>query len=264
MTGQSLALVLGVPLATLIGVVGGWRGASVIHALAAGLLALLVWLVVGREPARHRAGGRASGPGQRVLTAPIVAMLGTGIAERVCYAGMAVYLATYLLTSYPIAATDLALALALIALGNVAGNLLGSQLADRLPDRLLLTAAANTGAGLLALPLFLWQPGLTGSIGLGFVYALVNAIGRPALIASLTLAPAAARGTILGMNVSGASIGWLAAAAVGGWLIAAHGFASLGLLSTLMGLSGGALAGLARWLVRQAAHPAPDPPGRPI
>lgn len=251
MTGQSLALVLGVPLATLIGVVGGWRGASAAQALAAGLLVLAVWWAVpGGHGSRPVDGVAATGSAsiRAALNGPILALLGSSVAERVCYAGMAVYLPTYLLTSYTVDLPDLALALALIALGNVAGNLLGSQLADRVPERMLVVATASIGTGLLAVPLFYWQPGLVGSIALGGAYTLVNALGRPALVASLSLAPAATRGTVLGLNVTAASIGWLAAAALGGWLIAATGFEGLGLLIALMGVAGAVLAGWARWL----------------
>ena len=66
-TGQSLSLVLGVPLVTFIGSFGGWRGALVAHALATMLSAFAVWLAVPRRmvpPAVRRAGGPAK-PGAR-------------------------------------------------------------------------------------------------------------------------------------------------------------------------------------------------------
>jgi DHA1 family inner membrane transport protein len=253
MTGQSLALVLGVPLATLIGIVGGWRGANAAQGLAAAGLALAVLATV-------RAGHRAIDAGQvdqarpaarRVLTGAIGLVLAAGIAERICYASMVVYLATYLLTSYGIGLDLLAIALALVALGNVAGNLIGSQLADRLGDRLLLVTAASLATSLLALPLYWWQPGIIGSITLGFGYALINALGRPPLIACLSLLPGPLRSTVLGLNVTAASVGWLAAAAIGGWLIVNLGFVSLGWLGAGMGLLGGLLALAARWSNRR-------------
>jgi hypothetical protein len=52
----------------------------------------------------------------------------------------------------------------------------------------------------------------------GFAYSLVNAAGRPALMAALSEVPAEVRGAILGLNVTMSSVGWLEAAAVGGWL----------------------------------------------
>src|SRR5919199_1822639 len=50
-TGQSLALVLGVPAMTLAGAASGWRGAVVAHAIAVLACASAIWFVV---PGRAR------------------------------------------------------------------------------------------------------------------------------------------------------------------------------------------------------------------
>lgn len=255
MTGQSLSLVLGVPLATLIGAIGGWRGASLVQAAAGALLVAGVWWVVpGRS--RRRAGDAATParvPLRQVLTGPITALLASGVAERVCYVGMAVYLPTYLLTNYTVEPTALAVALGLVALGNISGNLVGSQLADRLPERAFCTAGAAIGTSLLAMPLYALQPGLAGSVALGFAYAFINALGRPAMVVSLSMVPTSVRGTVLGLNVTSASIGWIAATAAGGWLITVVGFSGLGLLSAIISLIGAGLALLA-WRLDQRAR----------
>jgi predicted MFS family arabinose efflux permease len=144
----------------------------------------------------------------------------------------------------------LALVLALIALGNLAGNLLGGWLADRVPARPLAFAAASLATGILALPLMLWRPGVGVSVALGFAYSLANAAGRPALMATLSEAPAELRGAILGLNVSMSSIGWIGATAVGGWLVARHGFGSLGLMTAAIA-GVGALLAVVAWRVRR-------------
>ncbi|MCC6626462.1 MAG: MFS transporter [Chloroflexi bacterium] len=253
MSGQSLALVLGVPLATLIGVVGGWRGAIGSQALAAAAIAVAIALIVpSRQPAAASAGPRPRPPSVRAaLQPPIVALLVAGIAERVCYAGMVVYLAAYLTTSYGATLEALALALALVAVGNLAGNVIGGLTADRLPARPLFFAATLLATGALALPLYLWQPGLNQTVGLGFAFALANSAGRPALMATLSGVPAAVRGSVLGVNVSCASIGWITATALGGWLIGSGDFGGIGLLGAAMGLAGALAATLAWWLGRR-------------
>jgi DHA1 family inner membrane transport protein len=168
--------------------------------------------------------------------------------ERVCYAGVVVYFATYLLTSYAVSLQELAIALALIAIGNLVGNFVGSYLTDRLPGRLLLAAASLVITGALALPMLLGQPGVAISIVLGFAYTFVNALGRPPLLASMSEVSNEARGALMGLNITFSSFGWLGAAGLGGWLIVAYGFPSLGILTAITGVAGGVLAALS-WLL---------------
>jgi len=138
--------------------------------------------------------------------------------------------------------SQLALALLLVALGNLVGNLVGGQLADRLHNRPLTLGISLGSAALLALPLLLWQPGLWISVLIGCVYSFLTAIGRPSLLAALSDVPAQVRGAIFGINVTVSSVGWLLAAGVGGVLVARLGFGSLGLFCALAGLVGSAFA----------------------
>jgi predicted MFS family arabinose efflux permease len=165
--------------------------------------------------------------------------------ERTCFATMAVYLSAFLITTYEVPMHALALALALVSLGNLTGNLLGGWLADRIVARALVVAVASAGTGALALPLMLWHPGVALSVGIGFAFSLANAAGRPALMASLSEVPAEVRGAILGLNITMASVGWLGAAALGGWLVGRHGFGSLGVLMAGVSGAGALLAVLA-------------------
>jgi predicted MFS family arabinose efflux permease len=249
-TGQSLSLVVGVPLVTLLGAFGGWRMAIATQAGTALIAAVAVWLAVPGDPTAPAAPGH-SGTSLRGLFGPrIMALLLANTMERTCFAAMAVYFATFLLTAYEVAMQALALALALVALGNLAGSLLGGWLADRVTARPLAFAVSSSVTGLLALPLMLWRPGIAGSVALGFAYSLTNAAGRPALMATLSEVPAELRGTILGLNISMSSIGWLGAAALGGWLVARYGFAGLGVLTA--GVAGtGALLAVIAWRARR-------------
>jgi len=78
---------------------------------------------------------------------------------------------------------------------------------------------------------------------LGFAYTLANAIGRPSLLASLSAVPEAVRGTVLGLNATFNSVGWISAAAIGGWLIATAGFGALGLLCAGVSILGAMIVG---------------------
>jgi predicted MFS family arabinose efflux permease len=243
MTGQSLSLVLGVPLITLLGAFGGWRGATLTHGATLMAAAVALWVVVPASPPRHAAAPRVSMlPVRELRAARVGLLLAASAMERVCFASLTIYLATYLQQSYAVDFSRLALALLLVALGNLGGNLLGGQLADRQRNRTLTFGASLGCAALLAPPLLLWHPGLWVSVLLGCAYSLLNALGRPSLLTALSDVPAHVRGAVLGLNVTVSSIGWLLAAGVGGVLVARLGFGSLGAFCTLAGLAGSALA----------------------
>jgi predicted MFS family arabinose efflux permease len=180
---------------------------------------------------------------------------------------MAVYLATFFLTTYEVPYQQLALALLMVTLGNLAGNVAGSRLADRAPSREGVFAGSLVLTAALSVPLLLWTPGLGLSIVLGFLYTFANAVGRPSLMASLSDVPEAVRGSVLGLNVTFASVGWIAAAAVGGWLIATTGFGGLGLFCASVAVLGALLVGIGvlaqgrRTLNRRGDQGAPAPAG---
>jgi MFS transporter, DHA1 family, inner membrane transport protein len=65
-------------------------------------------------------------------------------------------------------------------------------------------------------------------------------------MASLGDVPEHVRGTVMGLNVSCSSIGWLGAAALGGWMIGSYGFAGFGPLAAGVAVIGGGLAVIGR------------------
>ena len=246
-TGQSLSLALGVPLMTFVGGIAGWRGALVAQAIVTLVAVGAVALAIPRVATRRDARTQPRPSMVTLLRLWVVALLGAAAMERVCYAGVVVFLPTYLLASYGISLQLLAVALFMVALGNLVGNVIGGQLTDRLPSRPLLFAASLVLTGGLAVPLLLWRPGVELSVALGFLYSLVNALGRPALLASLSEVSSESRGALLGLNITFSGFGWLGATALGGWLIAGYGFEGLGLLTAATGLAGAALA-IVGWL----------------
>jgi predicted MFS family arabinose efflux permease len=242
MAGQSMTLLVGVPMAAWIGAYVGWRGVNVAVASIALLAALgLLATTWGRDGGRLAAGSKPVSL-RAAMTGPVMRLLAMGIAERICYGLTAVYFATFLQATYSLSLKGVALPLALFAGGNILGTVLGGQLADRLPNRLHTFAAAMAGSAVVALALFLWTPGLAASVALGFAYVFVNAIARPSLMAALANVPDEVRGTVLGLNVTSASFGWLGAAALGGWMMTAFGFGGFGPLAAIVGLAGAGLA----------------------
>ena len=229
MAGQSLALLVGVPLAAWIGSSIGWRGVNQVVAGVAVLAAFGLFVTTLRPAAGLAAGTRAKRSGMRgAMTGPVLRLLSMGVAERVCYGLTVVYFATFLQTTYGLTPAGVAIPLGIMALGNILGTILGGQAADRLADRARTFAVAMIASGGAAMVLFGWTPGLPGTVALGFVYATCSAMSRPSLMASLANVPEDVRGTVLGLNVTAASLGWLGAASLGGWIMVEIGFAAFG------------------------------------
>lgn len=242
MSGQSLTLLVGVPLAAFIGSSIGWRGVNQCVAVLAGVsaLAMLATTRPVRIVAKQQRTPNASLAA--ALSARVIRLLGMGIMERICYGMTAVYFATFLQTTYRLTLGGVAAPLAVFASGNILGTILGGQLADKLSNRRRTYAVAMLGSGATALALFGWQSSVVVSVCLGFVYVFLNAIARPAMLASLAEVPEHTRGTVMGLNVTCASLGWIGASGLGGMMIATQGFAGFGPVTAAVAALGAALA----------------------
>jgi DHA1 family inner membrane transport protein len=86
----------------------------------------------------------------------------------------------------------------------------------------------------------MWHPGPAVSVALGYTYVLLNALGRPSFMAALAAVPEAVRGTVLGLNGTSASIGWIGAAGLGAAMIGSGGFEGFGPLGAALALLGAA------------------------
>ncbi|WP_198369435.1 MFS transporter [Roseomonas rosulenta] len=242
MAGQSLSLLVGVPLAAWAGAHIGWRGVSLSVAGIALLAASGLFATTLRPAGEARAASARRASLRGAMTGPVLRLLAMGVAERVCYGVAVVYFATFLQVTYNLSPAGVAIPLAVIALGNILGTVVGGQLADRLPNRLHVFAVAMMGSAALALLLYGWVPGLVTTVALGVAYIFVNAVARPSLMAALANVPDEVRGTVLGLNVTSASFGWLGATAVGGWVMAGFGFGGFGPLAAGAALTGVVLA----------------------
>ena len=243
--GQSLALLLGVPAASWIGSFVDWRGVSAIIAASAFGVAVATRMVFPGTPAR--AGGGGSGPGVRAALRPrIMALLGASITERTCFGLVATFFATYLQLAHGFGLAELAVPLGLVAGGNFLGNMLGGRLADAVRDKRVLYAVSAVGTGMVAVALFVAAPATGAAIGLGVLYGLVNGLSRPALISLLSAVPPEIRGTVLGINITCASVGWVTSAIVGGAMAASGNWPGLGWTVAVLAVLGAGLGMLGR------------------
>lgn len=254
-TGQSLSLLVGVPLITLLGNWGGWRGALGTHGVVTVFCTVFVAWVVPRSVAPAADARRRKVPLRHLLQPRLLSFLVAGTTERMCFAVVAMYVPVYLQRTYGVALSELAAALAVIALGTFVGNLVGGRIADATRARASVFAWSSLATALLAVPTFAWHPGLYVSIMLGFLYSLVNALGRPSLLATLSEVPTELRGAVFGIQIATASTGWLLAASVGAMVIATADLSALGWFAGALALVGAALAWASVRLPAQRGHP---------
>jgi predicted MFS family arabinose efflux permease len=119
--------------------------------------------------------------------------------------------------------------------------MIGGRLADAWRDRALLYAISALGTGAVAVALFVPERGVTAAVALGVAYGLVNGVSRPALVSLLSATPPEVRGTVLGINITCASVGWVTSAIAGGALAAAGAWGALGWTLLGLGVAGAAL-----------------------
>ena len=242
MAGQSLTLLVGVPMAAWIGSFIGWRG---VNLCVAGLaVAALIGLAVTTrgQPSSRRSAGMPPPSLRAAMSGPVIRLLAMGVCERVCYGLTAVYFATFLQETFALSLAAVAIPLALFATGNILGTIAGGQIADRIPNRLRTFALSMLASGIVAIALFGWHPNVATTVALGFLYVFVTAVARPSLMAAMTDVPDHIRGTVLGLNVTSASFGWLFAASLGGWMMGNYGFNGFGPLAAAFGAAGAGLA----------------------
>jgi len=193
MSGQSLTLLVGIPVAAILGARYGWRGTHIALAgLALFAAAFMTFAIfTSKTPDDKAASKRRSNKTLgEALTAPIARLFVALAAERVCFGFATFYYASYLRTVYDLTIANVAIPLALFAIGNIVGTIIGGQ--------------------------------------------VFNALSRPSILAAFADVPPDIRGVIMGLNSSVASIGWLTAALMGGWLYDSIGFASFGPVIAIM------------------------------
>ena len=145
--------------------------------------------------------------------------------------------------SYGLTATDVAPALALVAIGTIVGNTIGGWLGDRFRGpRAAIFVGAQLVAGGIGLVLFGVTPGLVVSVVLGASFGLVNASSRPAFLALGSELSPRYRGALLGLlsltNQGGSVLG----SSLGGLAIALGSYGTLAILALCGGVGAAVLA----------------------
>jgi predicted MFS family arabinose efflux permease len=218
LTGWSIALVAGVPLATVLGDAVGWRAAfGALAALCVGQVGLYTLL-----PATP-----AAGPGRgalgAALRAPGVAALLTGVlAFMAAFYGVFAFVGVEVRAVHGGGATTAGL----VALGYGLGFGIAAA-ADRLLDRWGTARLVAPTLALLA-AVYLALAATVGAfdvfLAVAVVWGLVNHIGLTLLVSRLTEVAPGLRGAVLALNTAATYGGAAVAGALAGPLYEAVGF----------------------------------------
>lgn len=226
-SGFSVAMVVGVPVGTLIGLALGWRALfGVLAALGVGATVGL-WMILpgivttnlgGREPVRAR----------DLVRQPAVrtALLTTGLVFTGAYT-TCTYIAPFVENVTGLSGQSVAGVLLLIGVTSSVGTVVGGLGTDRVgPSRMLLASFVTLTVGLAALSVFGgWASGVIVAVGL---WGLAMGVFVPTQQSSLVALAPAGVDVALSLNLSALSLGVALGAAVGGAIIEHGGLASLG------------------------------------
>ena len=248
--GWSLASVLGMPLASLVGETLGWRWAFVGAAALSAWAAVWVWRTV---PAGIRPPALTFGDWRAVLTHPLLMGLVAITVLSACgqftlFSYMAPYYRQVLLAS-PGQVSALFLCFGVF-------GLLGNLLITRWVDRVGPASCVNVALASMALSLALWP--LAASLPTMALVLLPWALGcfssNSAQQARLSASAPVYAGALLALNSSAMYLGQAIGAATGGLSIAAGGFAALPATALAWMAAALALSLCLAWWMRGGPH----------
>ncbi|WP_030688086.1 MFS transporter [Streptomyces sp. NRRL B-1347] len=216
--GLTVANVVGVPIATLMGQQLGWRATFLaVSAIGLAAIAALALLV----PADHGHGETVGLRGElRALgSLPVWLALGTTVAGFGALFAAYSYVTPMLTDSAGFAEASVTLLLALFGVGATAGNLLGGRLADHALRGTLFGGLASLALVLLLFPLFM-KAEWSAAVGVTLLGMAAFTTGSPLQLmvmekaaAAPSLASSANQAAFNLANAGGAWIGGLALAA---------------------------------------------------
>ena len=243
--GAAGAVVVGVPLLTIVSGEVGWRAAFLIG----GLLALgAMWFMAAAlpfefpphaTPIRPRALFAAYAPLLRHR--PTLRIYGASILRAICWFGMSTYFGAYLGDHLGLDAAWIGVAYSLAGVGYVVGSLIAGQMLARLPARPLIMATHLVLAIAVGL-MYAARLGPAGAVALLIVAAFVAAIGWVGIVPLLTETPGGP-GTTLVLNGALANLGAAGGGALGGVLLATWTYTALSLGLPVFALAAALLLG---------------------
>ncbi len=249
MFGWAITMVTGVPLAGIAAEYLGWRGTLTAAALIILVLAVAV-LRLPQPPARDAAGpATGSGPDaagflarlRHAVTRPgVAALLATNLANMVSFYGIYAYVGTALRNLEGSGAAAAGAIVLWYGVG-LAGSTLNARLVDRVgKDRALTVALAVLAVDMVAMSQSLGRP--VAFEATLILWGLAQGTVVTALNTLATERAGTARGLVMALMSAVTYLGISTGTAVLGLVMAAHGFAAVGLVAAIVSLAGVAAA----------------------
>lgn len=249
MFGWAITMVTGVPLAGIAAEHLGWRGTLTAAALIILVLAVAV-LRLPQPPARTAAGpATGSGPDaagflarlRHAVTRPgVAALLATNLANMVSFYGIYAYVGTALRNLEGSGAAAAGAIVLWYGVG-LAGSTLNARLVDRVgKDRALTVALAVLAVDMVAMSQSLGRP--VAFEATLILWGLAQGTVVTALNTLATERAGTARGLVMALMSAVTYLGISTGTAVLGLVMAAHGFAAVGLAAATISLAGVAAA----------------------
>lgn len=233
-TGGTVAILVGVPAGTALGVAVGWRATFAVLAGISLALAFVGWRLLPDYP------GELSGQGMsllRVLRTPSVAIVVVTTAVTMLgYFGFYTYISPFLQST---GLSEAALSPALLGYGaaGAVGLLAAGLLVDKRPRFAMLAGTVTLTAALIVLSMSGHSPALAVAAAAVAGMAL-NALATLVQAAILRAAPAGAADTAAALNASAFNVGIGGGALVGGLVLAGWGPGALPLVAALLTCAG--------------------------
>ncbi|RFC76390.1 MFS transporter [Streptomyces sp. AcE210] len=216
--GLTVANVIGVPIATLMGQQLGWR-ATFLAVSAIGLAAIVALLLLVPADHGHGESGGLRGELKALGSLPVWLSLGTTVAGFGALFAAYSYVTPMLTGTAGFAEAGVTLLLALFGVGATAGNLLGGRLADRSLRGTLFGGLVSLGAVLALFPV-LMRAEWSAAVAVALLGMAAFVTGSPLQLmvmekaaAAPSLASSANQAAFNLANAGGAWIGGLALAA---------------------------------------------------
>ncbi|NKB56028.1 MAG: MFS transporter [Alphaproteobacteria bacterium] len=188
-----MSSVLGVPLAAVLGDFAGWRTPFLVLGMALLLATLILFVLVPyhRPPStRLNLAGRL----RQVATFPVTwYMAGTNILARTTWGVVVTFFPAFLIVTYGLKTMEVALPVAMVAVGATAASLLGGRI-GRSAKRLSATAVLLLAAAVPGLGVFLLDGGQWFSVSLAGIFMLLIVPVTTVLMILLAEAGGASRG----------------------------------------------------------------------
>jgi predicted MFS family arabinose efflux permease len=255
-SGYFVALVVGVPLGSLLAQWRGWRAGF----LAFGALAVVVFFMVlsllpedGHKLKHVPLSGDASGWFRNVAlvfhTKERIAAIAGAFFVSGGFVGFILYMGSWLTTTHGLKTGQVGLVFAIVGISSLIGAIAAGPIADKIGKRgVSLVSTIILALTLLLIPILGWGPLLFGT----FLVASLSYAFRQGPVQALAteLVPRRARGALVATRTTASQVGIGISTAVCGMLYDSSGYRAVGLFCAVMSLA----AAVCIFLMKEPAH----------